>query len=127
MSMTLASFIPLLYVLSIICTGILAMRKHRFVIGWVLLAFIPFIPLVIVLCLPPLEDYRHKVRRENAEQDLRVCPHCAEMIQRAAKVCKHCGRDVEPENAPMRMICPNCNEGIPIGSVFCPHCKKSIM
>ncbi|CAN7678324.1 zinc ribbon domain-containing protein [Bosea sp. LjRoot90] len=24
------------------------------------------------------------------------CPHCAEWIKREAKVCRHCGRDVEP-------------------------------
>lgn len=24
------------------------------------------------------------------------CPHCAELIKPAAKVCKHCGRDVAP-------------------------------
>lgn len=26
----------------------------------------------------------------------RACPHCAEQIQRAARVCRFCGRDVEP-------------------------------
>jgi hypothetical protein len=26
--------------------------------------------------------------------DLRACPHCAEPIQRAARVCRWCGRDV---------------------------------
>lgn len=30
------------------------------------------------------------------EWDERDCPHCAERIKKAAKVCKHCGRDVEP-------------------------------
>jgi hypothetical protein len=29
-------------------------------------------------------------------EDERECPHCAELIKRKAKVCKHCGRDVEP-------------------------------
>lgn len=24
----------------------------------------------------------------------RACPHCAERIKKAAKVCRHCGRDV---------------------------------
>lgn len=23
------------------------------------------------------------------------CPHCAEWVQKEAKVCKHCGRDIE--------------------------------
>lgn len=26
------------------------------------------------------------------------CPHCAEWIKREAKVCRHCGRDVEPQS-----------------------------
>src|SRR5208282_2542939 len=26
----------------------------------------------------------------------RECPYCAELILRKARVCKHCGRDVEP-------------------------------
>lgn len=29
-------------------------------------------------------------------RDERDCPHCAERILKRAKVCKHCGRDVEP-------------------------------
>jgi hypothetical protein len=28
--------------------------------------------------------------------DIRRCPFCAEDIKKAAIVCKHCGRDVEP-------------------------------
>lgn len=30
---------------------------------------------------------------------LQKCPYCAEMILVEAKICKHCGRDVPPENA----------------------------
>lgn len=29
----------------------------------------------------------------------RPCPHCAEPIQRAAQVCRFCGREVEPATA----------------------------
>ena len=31
-----------------------------------------------------------------AARNERECPHCAEMILKKARVCKHCGRDVEP-------------------------------
>ncbi len=31
---------------------------------------------------------------KNDELDTQICPHCAERIKQAAKVCKHCGRDV---------------------------------
>lgn len=38
------------------------------------------------------EDDRHDLR----PRDERECPYCAELILKKAKVCKHCGRDVEP-------------------------------
>lgn len=31
---------------------------------------------------------------EDAAADTRPCPHCAEPIRRAAKICRFCGRDV---------------------------------
>jgi len=33
-------------------------------------------------------------RSEDAPGDTRPCPHCAEPIRRAAKVCRFCGREV---------------------------------
>ena len=35
-------------------------------------------------------------RASGAPRDERECPHCAELILKKARVCKHCGRDVEP-------------------------------
>ena len=37
--------------------------------------------------------------RALAPRDERECPYCAEMILKKARVCKHCGRDVEPVTA----------------------------
>lgn len=34
--------------------------------------------------------------RDSRPRDERECPYCAEMILKKARVCKHCGRDVEP-------------------------------
>jgi hypothetical protein len=41
----------------------------------------------------------------NASGGGKICPHCAERIQKAAKVCRYCQRDVadvEIENKPPR-------------------------
>lgn len=36
---------------------------------------------------------------EGSYRGLRRCPHCAETIKAAARVCKHCGRDSAPLGA----------------------------
>jgi zinc-ribbon domain len=35
---------------------------------------------------------------EAIRSGLRRCPFCAEFIRPEAIVCKHCGRDIQPEN-----------------------------
>jgi hypothetical protein len=39
---------------------------------------------------------REAARVAVEHRDERECPHCAELILKKARVCKHCGRDVEP-------------------------------
>lgn len=48
---------------------------------------------------PGSEPLRHNDAAIRTQE--RDCPHCAEVIKAAAKVCKHCGRDVEPQPAPI--------------------------
>ena len=43
-----------------------------------------------------LDNDEDEPRASGAPRDERECPHCAELILRKARVCKHCGRDVEP-------------------------------
>ena len=60
-------------------------------------------PLGVIITLVQRANYR---REETlglppdhvgaVHRDERECPHCAEQILSKAKVCKHCGRDVEP-------------------------------
>lgn len=38
----------------------------------------------------------HGIAAGPARRDERECPYCAEMILKRAKLCKHCGKDVEP-------------------------------
>jgi hypothetical protein len=39
---------------------------------------------------------RRRVALPSVADDLRPCPHCAERIQMAARVCRFCQRDVPP-------------------------------
>lgn len=53
----------------------------------------------------------------------RKCPHCAEVILLEAKVCKHCGRDVQPgEEKDEVRPCPYCDAPIAIDAEECPEC-----
>jgi uncharacterized membrane protein YdbT with pleckstrin-like domain len=38
----------------------------------------------------------HGIAATAAPRDERECPYCAELILKRAKLCKHCGKDVEP-------------------------------
>lgn len=67
-----------LWLILMIVTGVLASRRGRSVIGWLLLALI-FTPIVllILLVLP--------------DRSVKVCPQCAEEVKRDAQVCRFCG------------------------------------
>lgn len=68
-----------------------------------------------------------------ASGTVRKCPFCAEEIKKEAIVCKHCGRDIEPEpeNESCEVVtpieieptaCPHCRASIPDGNLVCPSC-----
>ncbi len=67
-----------LWLILMIVTGVVASRRGRSVIGWLLLALI-FTPIVllILLVLP--------------DRGLKTCPECAEQVKREAAICRFCG------------------------------------
>lgn len=70
---------------------IVASGKERDGCGWFLLGclFGPF--ALVVAALPSLK----KDPGSPAAGTHAKCPHCAETVLREAKVCKHCGREIE--------------------------------
>lgn len=49
---------------------------------------------------------------QTVERDEINCPYCAEKILRQAKICKHCGKELERETAPEKTL-PKTPEGRP--------------
>lgn len=75
--------------------AIIASNKGRsFVLWWIYgaLIFIIALPHALIMKADPKRLEESALSRG----DSRKCPHCAELIKREAKVCRYCGRDVEP-------------------------------
>lgn len=132
----------------VIATGALASNKGRSVFGWVALAvLVAPLCILILAALPNLrrereEGIRHRevvaaIAHADAQPDTRDCPHCAETIKAAAKVCKHCGRDVEPilpraaatEDDLASLYgpakCPTCGAYQNLGAAKCHSCGET--
>jgi hypothetical protein len=79
----------ILWLLMGLCSGLLAAQKGRSAAGFGLLGVV--LGPIGILCAAAATP-----ANGGPAADLRECPHCAESIKRAAKVCRFCGRDVEP-------------------------------
>jgi len=81
-----------------VLAGIIGHAKGRSGFGFFLVSLLlsPLVGLIAVIAMPALGAPR-PVSGLDRNDDRVKCPHCAELILREAKVCKHCGRDVEPQ------------------------------
>lgn len=79
---------------SAILTAIVAGRKGRSVLLWMVLGGIfSLFALLVIACLPSTED-----RPSGPSPSTHVkCPDCRELVLKDARVCKHCSCKLVPQ------------------------------
>lgn len=85
------------FVGAILC-ALLASSRGRSVAGWAILgALFPLIALLILALLPSLAAPKLAEQRVTVAlaEGRTSCPHCAELILPAAKICPHCRQPLE--------------------------------
>jgi len=66
--------------------ALLAKSKARSVFVWFMLSGLFWLPIIILLFLPPAGEVEGKYRE---------CPKCNEIIKWHASICKHCNNHIE--------------------------------
>ena len=102
-----------LWLLSSILGAAILSRHNKAGTGFLLGAILGPIGLLFALVIRSGESKKEEQKRHNEQMAAlaeikanneniraeRACPYCAENILSKAKVCKHCGKDVEQINA----------------------------
>lgn len=103
-----------------IATGGIAKNKGYDPLIWGVFGFaLAIVALPVILLMPPQEG-SESLQPASTKQ----CPYCAEIIKRAAKVCRYCGKD-QPANT-LQNECPQCGLVNFANAEFCRHCEAEL-
>ena len=105
-------------IIGLIPAAIAASKGRNFMLWWLYGAGLFIIALPHSLMLKP--DEKAMETEKLASGDNRKCPFCAEIIKAEAKVCRYCGRDVEP------VLVTAHESAVTEPSFRCPRCKTPV-
>jgi len=84
-------FLVIIALIGLLPAAIAKSKGYNFVLWWVYgaLLFIVALPHALLM-----KRNTQGLESQAFAEGKKKCPHCAEMIQAEAKVCRYCGRDV---------------------------------
>jgi hypothetical protein len=116
--------VVVVWLICAILGGVIGNSKGRAGLGVVLGLLLGLIGLIIIAVLPANPQAQAAAQ---FQQGMKRCPHCAEIIQGAASVCRFCGRDIPQPLAQEGTIIFQGREytfGRSEGTAFCLACRR---